>query len=98
MPAIMNAGTSRRYSVVGGERRVAEEAGREHGRRGACLPGDERGQQARGGDEGADDLGTPPPLLVAVDERPDEGEQAARCEREAGQVERRVGAVALGQE
>ena len=63
---------------------VAEEAHRQHRRRGAQLPATNAGDRASAGDERADDLRARPPERVAADEAPDDAEQPGAREREPG--------------
>ena len=77
------------------ERAVAEERERQHRRGRPRLPPDERRDEERAGDERHDDARARPTVLVAAHEAPDDAEQAGADECEAGQVERRVGAVRL---
>ena len=65
----------------------AEEPHRQHRLAGAPFAEDEADQSHDAGDEGGHDPAVGPAVLVAVDDAPHEGEQAAAGERQSGQVE-----------
>jgi hypothetical protein len=80
-------------AALAAENARSEEPHRQHRLLRPPLPDDERNQERCTNNDCCDDLGTRPTMAVAVDEPPDEHEQADTGETEAGQVERLVGAV-----
>ncbi len=75
-----------RDAVRGAEGSDPEEPQRQHRFGGAPFAEDEAGQGHDAGDEGGDDPAVGPAVLVAMDDAPHDGEQAAARERQAGQV------------